>query len=129
MNSRKHSSSGSQSGGKRYVKNKLQIGDAKPNFGVKPEMRSVGSQHASYNKINSSNVGINNIYANQSNKAVKLTDGTKMKKEVRATSPRAAEVYGSKKKAMKKSYERPPKTTSTNKSNTKTNRPRKKGLI
>ena len=64
-----------------------------------------------------------------------MTDGTKMKKEVRATSPRAAEVYGSKKKAMKKSYERPPKTastnktTSTNKSNTKTSRPRKKGLI
>jgi hypothetical protein len=143
MNSRQRASQGSNLKSKRYVKNKLQIGDSRPTMGIKPENRAVGSQYASYNKVNKSNQGISNFYADQSNKSVKLADGTKFKKEVRARSPRASQVYGNKSKAMKASYEKtvkdPTKTKGTNTKKTasesggltskkRSSRPRNKGL-
>ena len=75
-------------------------------------------------------------------KEIKMQDGSKFKKEVRARSPQAITSYGSKKKAMKNSYEKtvrdPTKLKGTNTKKTasegglkkRSSRPRKnKGLI
>ena len=88
---------------KRYVKNKLQIGDSRPNMMTKPDARSTqmrltaGTAAAANHLVNQTAPGL---------KKVKMQDGSKFKKEVRARSPQAASVYGSKKKAMKNSYEK-----------------------
>jgi hypothetical protein len=79
-------------------------------------------------------------------KEIKMQDGSKFKKEVRARSPQAVTAYGSKKKAMKNSYEKtvrdPTKLKGTNTKKTRadaaakegglkkrSSRPRNKGLI
>ena len=104
MNARQKASSASQGmKKKKYVKNKLQIGDSRPNIMTKPDGRD------SQMRLTSGSVGRANNLVDQTakgTKKVRLQDGSKMKKEVRARSPRAASVYGSKKKAMKASYEK-----------------------
>ena len=138
----KGSSRGSQSGSnlktKRYVKNKLQIGDSRPNIMTKPEGRSTqmrltaGTAAAANHLIDQTAPG---------QKEIKMQDGSKFKKEVRARSPQAVTAYGSKKKAMKNSYEKtvrdPTKLKGTNTKKTasegglkkRSSRPRNKGLI
>ena len=93
---------------RKLVKNKLQIGDPKLTISVKPENRAVGSQYASYNKINKSNVGYQNFLADQLPKAKRLplVDGSKFKKEVKAKGQRATEVYGSRGRALAASFRR-----------------------
>ena len=127
----------SQGQSRRLVKNKLRIGDAKLTATVRNDQRAVGSQYADYNKINKSNVGLQNFYADALPKAKRqpLVDGTKFKKEIKAKGQRAAEVYGSRSKALANSYRRD-KTTGekikpkkTERGGLKTNKPRNKGLI
>ena len=113
---------------KRYVKNKLQIGDSRPNMMTKPDARSTqmrltaGTAAAANHLVNQTAPGL---------KKVKMQDGSKFKKEVRARSPQAASVYGSKKKAMKNSYEKtvrdPTKLKGTNTKKTRADAAAKEG--
>ena len=128
----KGSSRGSQSGSnrktKRYVKNKLQIGDSRPNIMTKPEGRSTqmrltaGTAAAANHLIDQTAPG---------QKEIKMQDGSKFKKEVRARSPQAITAYGSKKKAMKNSYEKtvrdPTKLKGTNTKKTRADAAAKEG--
>ena len=138
----KGSSRGSQASSgrktKRYVKNKLQIGDSRPNIMSKPDSRSTqmrltaGTAAAANHLIDQTAPGL---------KEVKMQDGSRFKKEVRARSPQAISAYGTKRKAMKNSYEKevrdPTKLKGTNTKKTeggltskkRSSRPRNKGLI
>ena len=94
---------------RKLVKNKLMIGDSNLAFATHPNQRSLGSQNASYNKVNRSNVGIQNFYLKQlpdKLKRVPQVDGGKFKREVAAKKQRAADVYGSRSKALAESYRR-----------------------
>ena len=99
---------GSRKQSRRLVKNKLRIGDSKLTTSVKLDNRGVGSQYASYNKINKSNVGYQNFLASRLPAAKRLpqVDGSKFKQEIGAKKQRAADIYGSRKKALKVSYRR-----------------------
>ena len=94
---------------RKLVKNKLQIGDSKLTHTVKMDNRGVGSQYADYNKINKSNVGMQNFYADSNNPGLKRlpqVDGGKFKREVKAKGQRATEVYGSRGRALAASFRR-----------------------
>ena len=94
---------------RKLVKNRLQIGDSKLTPTVKMENRAVGSQYADYNKVNKSNVGYQNFVADSNNAALKRmpqVDGGKFKREVKAKGQRAAQVYGSRGKALAASFQR-----------------------
>ena len=89
------------------VKNRLMIGDSKLSHTVHPEMKGPGDRYSEVNKINRSNLGPQNVLAYET--PTRLTrlqqvDGGNYKKEIRAKSPRAAQVYGSRKRALKASY-------------------------
>ena len=89
--------------GKRMVKNRLMIGDSKLSHTVHPEMKGPGDRYSEVNKINRSNLGPQNVLAYET--PTRLTrlqqvDGGN-KKEIRAKSPRVAQVYGSRKRALK----------------------------
>ena len=98
------SSKGSQSQGKksrRLVKNKVMIGDARLNMGVKLENRDMVP------RATRTTASSDNYLASQvPDKFRKLgrTDGTNFNREIGAKKPRAAQVYGSRKKALKASY-------------------------
>ena len=135
------SSSGLKS--KRYVKNQLQIGDARPDAMTKPDGRS------SSVRLTSSSVGAANHLISQfpdAAKSFRLQDGSSLKREIRTKNPRAAAIYGNPKKVKSNSYEKtvkdPTKTKGTNtkktqaaaaagtrRGRTKINRPKNKGLI
>ena len=104
----KRSSSGSQSKGNRsrkLVKNRLQIGDSRLSISTHPGNRDTVP------KITRSNVGMQNFYAdNTSTPRLKQVDGGTFKKEIGAKKKRAADVYGSRNKALAASY-RKDKTT------------------
>ena len=103
MKGRNTSSRGPQMKTKKYVKNKLMIGDSRPNIMSKPDSRSTqmrltaGTAAAANHLIDQTAKGT---------KRIKMQDGGSFKKEVRARSPQAAKVYGNTKKAMKASYEK-----------------------
>ena len=133
-------SSGSNLKTKRYVKNKLMIGDATPYGTRKMDSGSFGARRIETN----SQAATANMYLDYSGKADFRSQDGVFKKEIRARSPRATEIYGSKRKAMKNSYEKtvrdPTKTKGTNTKKTasesggltskrKSSRPRNKGLI
>ena len=97
----KRSSRGSERGKvKPKVRNKLIIGDSKPAFMVRPEAhQSIASR-----TVTKSNMKfLNNRLADLGGK-IRLADGSKFDRNIRATGDRAKAVYGSTKKAMKHVY-------------------------
>ena len=95
---------GSQSQGKksrRLVKNRVMIGDARLNIGVKPENRG------SVPRATRSSAASDNFLASMTSKKVRKlgrTDGTNFNKQIGAKKQRATQVYGSRKNALKASY-------------------------
>ena len=89
---------------KKYVKNRYKIGDAAWYGSRSMENRGSGRiETKSQAKRNT--VYSDAIQRTTKNQPLKGQDGS-FKKEVRAKSQRAADVYGSKRKAMKNSYEK-----------------------
>ena len=87
----------------RYVKNRLMIGDSRPNFMTKPESRS------SSNKLSQAGANWGNFVMDQMPDSAKnfgLQDGSRLKRDIRIREPRAADIYGNKKKARKASYKK-----------------------
>ena len=87
----------------RYVKNRLMIGDSRPNFMTKLDARGYGGS------LNKAGATWGNFVMDQTSKGTKsfgLVDGSEFKRDLRIRDPRAAEIYGSKKKARKKSYKK-----------------------
>ena len=84
---------------RRVVKNKVQIGDSKFAGTVKPDARGA------YSTVNAGNQKFQQYYAdNTKQKRLGRVDRSGYNKEVRAKGPRAAQVYGSRKAALKASY-------------------------
>ena len=117
----KNSSRGSQSRSKsKRVKNRLMVGDSKLSYTTKPDNRDTVP------KLTRSNVGPENFYADQvssGKKKLQQVDGGKFKRSIKVKSQRAAQVYGSKKKAMDAYYKqsgetRPKKKTAPAKKQT-----------
>ena len=108
MTGRQKASQGSQrTKSRRLVKNKVMIGDARLNAGIKPDARGAAP------RVSAGSVARENHLASQfPDKAKRLgrTDGTKFKREIAAKKNRATQVYGSRKAALKASY-RKDKTT------------------
>lgn len=103
----KRSSRGSErSRVKPKVRNKLIIGDPKPAFAVRP----AAHQSPESRTVNKSNVKYLNMQLRNARGKVKLADGTRFDRNVRATGDRAKAVYGSRKKAMKRAYNIDPNT-------------------
>ena len=92
---------GQKSSSRKLVKNRLQIGDSRLTIGTKPDNRDTAP------KITEHSVGRMNMYAdNTSAKRLSTVDGGTFKKEVKAKGQRAAEVYGSRGKALAASFRR-----------------------
>jgi len=87
----------------RYVKNRLMIGDSRPNFMTRPEARS------SSMKLSKAGADWGNFVMDQmpdNAKRFGMQDGTKLKRDIRAREPRATDIYGSRKKALKVSFKK-----------------------
>ena len=92
---------GQRSSSRKLVKNRLQIGDSRLTIGVNPDNRDTVP------KITEHSVGRMNMYAdNTSAKRLSTVDGGIFKKEVKAKGQSAAEVYGSRGKALAASFRR-----------------------
>ena len=94
---------GQRSSSRKLVKNKLQIGDSRLSMTVQPENRDTVP------KINRQNVGAQNMYADKVSskfKRLQQVDGGSFKREIGAKKQRAAEVYGSRGKALAASFRR-----------------------
>ncbi len=103
----KRSSRGSErSRVKPKVRNRLIIGDPKPAFAVRP----AAHQSPESRTVNKSNVKYLNMQLRNAKGKVRLADGTRFDRNVRATGDRAKAVYGSKRKAMKRAYNIDPNT-------------------
>ena len=103
----KRSSRGSErSREKPKVRNKLIIGDPKPAFAVRPAVH----QSPESRTVNKSNIKYLNKQLSRAEGKVRLSDGTRFDRNVRATGDRAKAVYGSKRKAMKRAYNIDPNT-------------------
>ena len=103
----KRSSRGSErSREKPKVRNKLIIGDPKPAFAVRPAVH----QSPESRTVNKSNIKYLNKQLSRAEGKVRLSDGTRFDRNVRATGDRAKAVYGSKRKAMKRVYNIDPNT-------------------
>ena len=101
--SQKRSSGRPDNSTRRVVKNKVVLGDARLNMGVKPENRGAVPRVGPSN-LKSENYLLQQIPDKYRRKRVGRTDGTKMAQEIGAKKPRAAQVYGGKKKALEASY-------------------------
>jgi hypothetical protein len=103
----KRSSRGSErSRVKPKVRNKLIIGDPKPAFAVRPSAH----QSPESRTVTKSNIKSLNMQLRNAKGKVRLADGTRFDRNVRATGDRAKAVYGSKRKAMKRAYNIDPNT-------------------
>tara|TARA_Y100000401_G_scaffold3300_1_gene2355 strand:+ start:5150 stop:5662 length:513 start_codon:yes stop_codon:yes gene_type:complete len=112
----KRSSRGSErSREKPKVRNKLIIGDPKPAFAVRPAVH----QSPESRTVNKSNIKYLNKQLSRAEGKVRLSDGTRFDRNVRATGDRAKAVYGSKRKAMKRVYNIDPNTNKSTSKSTK----------
>ena len=94
---------------KPRVKNRLTMGDYKPAMMLRDESKAQGN---ALPRLEANDVKRANFYIDRTkpNTTIRLADGSKFKRKVRAKGDRAAKVYGSTRKAMRQSFVTDPVT-------------------